>query len=1027
MLKKLLYLFIGLVFSASITKAQISNYKFSSTTGGAAAFQQISAPTLTIVPNCGYTTQQGDEGYANAVPIGFTFNYLGTAYTSLNIATNGFVTFGASGFASGANCTYDNTNGLSLTPAATVSANRPILAPLWDDIDVTGGIQVLTTGVAPLRVFTIQWLNAKWDFSSTAAISFQVKLYETSNIIEFIYRQEAGAVVNASGGASIGICATATGANNFQSLGSAGANPVVSLTTETANIGTKPATGQIYSWDPLYCAARGLFLTGGEKISNVTFANINNSSTSVAEYENFTTVSSGVTPSNTYNLSVTLANSYSGDKVYCWIDYNANGSFTDPGEAVFTSATGAGPFLNNPITIPATATLGYTRMRLRLDDTNGAPSNATPCGDAQWGQVEDYTLLIQTCATASGAALPATQTVCTGSATITSNATGTGITQQWQVSTDGGANFTDLTNVAPYSGVTTATLTINPVAAGLNNYQYRVKLGGTCTPANTFTSAATLKTLAVAPTISPAAPTICFGSVPQALTVTAPSALGAPVNVTFTSTDVPKLVPDGVAAGINSVNPVSGIPAGAVINSMSVNFTMTHTWDSDMGINLVAPNGQVLNLVNRRGGSGDNFTNTTISSTGVVAIASGTAPFTGTYSADAAIGVGATSFLSTAANFAALYSTPNGTYQLSMRDYATPDPGNLVSWSITINYSPSIPQPVIWTPSTNLYTDAAGTINYTGTALSTVYYKPSGAGSFSVSASYTAAPCVSEAKVVPIVVNTPVSITTQPANAAACTVQGTAVFTVVATGSAPITYQWQVDNGTGFANVANGGGYAGATTPTLTLTNIPIGWNGFKYRCAVTGAAPCGVVNTNGAATLTVNPLPTITLNASPYRNLFPGLVTTITATSVPAAAPNGHTWTWSGGSVSTTGNSISGIDVDRMGDYSVRVVDINGCISTSGIISILDSVNGKVFIYPSPNKGQFQVRYYSVRGNQLARSLTVFDSKGSKVYSELIPINRPYGRMDVNLSNVGTGIYTVELSDANGRRINTGRVVVIR
>jgi len=49
------------------------------------------------------------------------------------------------------------------------------------------------------------------------------------------------------------------------------------------------------------------------------------------------------------------------------------------------------------------------------------------------------------------------------------------------------------------------------------------------------------------------------------------------------------------------------------------------------------------------------------------------------------------------------------------------------------------------------------------------------------------------------------------------------------------SYQWQVNTGSGFANVANNSNYAGATTATLTLSNIPSSWYGYQYRCVVAG------------------------------------------------------------------------------------------------------------------------------------------------------------------------------------------------
>ncbi|UEG51134.1 S8 family serine peptidase [Ferruginibacter lapsinanis] len=49
------------------------------------------------------------------------------------------------------------------------------------------------------------------------------------------------------------------------------------------------------------------------------------------------------------------------------------------------------------------------------------------------------------------------------------------------------------------------------------------------------------------------------------------------------------------------------------------------------------------------------------------------------------------------------------------------------------------------------------------------------------------------------------------------------------------SFQWQEDNGTGYINVVNGPNYAGATTNTLQLINLPGSYAGYKYRCVVNG------------------------------------------------------------------------------------------------------------------------------------------------------------------------------------------------
>jgi hypothetical protein len=73
---------------------------------------------------------------------------------------------------------------------------------------------------------------------------------------------------------------------------------------------------------------------------------------------------------------------------------------------------------------------------------------------------------------------PISATACAGeivtySVTIGGNP---GTTFQWQESTTGGATWTNLTNVAPYAGALTSSLTISPAALGLSGNRYRCVL-----------------------------------------------------------------------------------------------------------------------------------------------------------------------------------------------------------------------------------------------------------------------------------------------------------------------------------------------------------------------------------------------------------------------------------------------------------------------------------------------------------------------------------------------------------------------
>ena len=235
-MKNCLSLFIGLLISTVFVQAQI-NYSFTPTT---ATYTAVSGGTVPFLSGNG-SDPLADEGFVNSIPIGFTFTYNSAAsFTELAISTNGFISFGILTNA------YAQNN---LSSGAI--GERPIVAPLWDDINLqsTANLKYITTGVAPNRVFTIEWANARWGFGATnACISFEIKLYESSNWIEFAYKQETG--TPSSPAASIGLTAINTGNNNFLSLNNESNNPTPNLTTEVTTIAGKPATNQIYQFKP---------------------------------------------------------------------------------------------------------------------------------------------------------------------------------------------------------------------------------------------------------------------------------------------------------------------------------------------------------------------------------------------------------------------------------------------------------------------------------------------------------------------------------------------------------------------------------------------------------------------------------------------------------------------------------------------------------------------------------------------------------------------------------------------------------
>jgi len=97
--------------------------------------------------------------------------------------------------------------------------------------------------------------------------------------------------------------------------------------------------------------------------------------------------------------------------------------------------------------------------------------------------------------------------------------------------------------------------------------------------------------------------------------------------------------------------------------------------------------------------------------------------------------------------------------------------------------------------------------------------------------------------------STSFDIVGQPQTFTYCAI-ATNTFTVIASGGG-LSYQWQADYGSGFANIANDSVHSGADTDTLTIQSPPISFNGAKYRCVVTDGGLCS--SRSASAILFVN------------------------------------------------------------------------------------------------------------------------------------------------------------------------------
>jgi hypothetical protein len=127
-------------------------------------------------------------------------------------------------------------------------------------------------------------------------------------------------------------------------------------------------------------------------ISRVQVADIDNVSDCSLGYANYTDVTTPVLAATAHPLTVTAGNATPYDRCSVWVDWNHDGDFSDNGEIIPVSGTpGQGPYTATIFPTPD-AVAGETRMRIRVDY---APLSATgPCDQLEWGEVEDYTLVV---------------------------------------------------------------------------------------------------------------------------------------------------------------------------------------------------------------------------------------------------------------------------------------------------------------------------------------------------------------------------------------------------------------------------------------------------------------------------------------------------------------------------------------------------------------------------------------------------------------------------------------------------------
>jgi len=144
----------------------------------------------------------GDDTTSALVALPFGTRFFGEDITNYSVSSNGQMMLFTPALG------FTTTSRLNLDIPNPALPNR-FLAPFWDDLTIVSGgtsdARTLTTGATPSRRLTVQWTNWAIVADITARLTFQVKLFETTNVIEFHY-----CVMTPGGSATLATGASAT-------------------------------------------------------------------------------------------------------------------------------------------------------------------------------------------------------------------------------------------------------------------------------------------------------------------------------------------------------------------------------------------------------------------------------------------------------------------------------------------------------------------------------------------------------------------------------------------------------------------------------------------------------------------------------------------------------------------------------------------------------------------------------------------------------------------------------------------------
>ncbi|MFT3704853.1 MAG: YDG domain-containing protein [Agriterribacter sp.] len=458
---------------------------------------------------------------------------------------------------------------------------------------------------------------------------------------------------------------------------------------------------------------------------------------------------------------------------------------------------------------------------------------------------------------------PSNKSICSGANTTFTAAASNSPTYQWQV--DAGAGFNNISNGAPYSGATSATLTITGATAGLNGYQYRCV--ATNASGSATTTAATLTVNAGVTATTSQTNVACNGGSNGSATVVAS---GGTNNFSYSWS------PSGGTAAT-----ASGLSAGAYV----VTITDVNTCSTTKNITITQPSALIASTsqVNIACNGGSNGSATVSASGGTPSYTYSWAPSGGTAATATGLAAGVYTCTITDANNCQITKTITLTQPSALT--ATTSQNNVScnggsNGTATVSASGGTPSYTYsWAPS--------GGTNSTASGLAVGVY----------TCTITDANACQITKTVTITQPTALSATTAKTDVS-CNAGSNGTASVSATGGTPsYTYSWAPSGGT-----------------AATATGLAAG----VYTCTITDANACQITKS-----ITVTQ-PTAISTTGSKVNVSCNGGSNGSATVSVTGGTGAYTYSWSpsgGTSASATGLAV--------GVYTVTVTDANACTAT--------------------------------------------------------------------------------------------------